>query len=64
MTIYAGHLRELIVLFAAIIIFAESALMPLELRLLWVVFTAVVMAFHLGHMWRAIQYPEKVRYVE
>ena len=64
MTIYAGHLRELILLFAAIVIFAESALIPLELRLLWVGITAVVMVFHLGHMWRAIQYPEEVRYVD
>jgi len=64
MTIYAGHLRELILLFAAIVIFAESTLMPLELRLLWVGFTAIVMVFHLGHMWRAAQYPEEVQYVD
>lgn len=64
MTIYAGHLRELILLFAAIVIFAESALMPLALQLLAIGFTAVVFVFHLGHMFRAIQYPEEVRYVD
>jgi len=64
MTIYAGHLRELVLLLAAIVIFADATFLNPVLKLFAVGFTGVVIIFHLGHLIRAIRHPEAVRYVD
>jgi len=63
MTIYAGHLRELVLLLAAIVIFADSPNLSPVLEVLAIGFTSMVIVFHLGHLYRAVRYPEKVEYV-
>jgi len=55
MTIYASQIRGVVLILAAIVIFAESAKLGTGLQIASIALAAIVLIYHLGDIYRSIR---------